>query len=262
VELTHGKRQVGLRRVSLSLATFAVTKVPPPVLGFNNNVRHRGRIFHIQTEDSGVRSPRIVTHLFADGGRIIKTIRTDYTQELERPDLAAVVRQLMKSQHKAMFLALRAGDLDQLLEAACGPLPPRSPRESGEHSVVASTPSSEVRAAAEVATSAIEPAAAAPFMPVSSPPVSVSEQPSTTLLTTVQPDAARNSNPIAARKPRVAASPFNRSERPTLSRPASRYGSAPANSAHSIFGDGVISEKSLDEVILSYLAEDLDGSSE
>src|SRR5688572_31576936 len=54
--------------------------------GFNNNVRHRGRIFHIQTEDSGVRFPRIVTHLFADGGRIIKTAKTrseEHTSELQ-----------------------------------------------------------------------------------------------------------------------------------------------------------------------------------
>jgi hypothetical protein len=36
----------------------------------------------------------------------------------------------------------------------------------------------------------------------------------------------------------------------------------PSKSARSIFGDGVISEKSLDEVILSYLAEDLDGPTE
>ena len=63
-----------------------MSKVPPPVLGFNNNVRHRGRIFHIQTEDSGVKFARIVTHLFADGGRIIKTARTDYGEHLEQGD--------------------------------------------------------------------------------------------------------------------------------------------------------------------------------
>ena len=45
-------------------------------------------------------------------------------------------------------------------------------------------------------------------------------------------------------------------------RPASRFAAAPPKTASSIFGDGVISEQSLDEVILSYLAEDLDGSSE
>jgi len=49
---------------------------------------------------------------------------------------------------------------------------------------------------------------------------------------------------------------------PSLSRPSSRFAAAPSKTSQSIFGDGVISEQSLDEVILSYLAEDLDGSSE
>jgi hypothetical protein len=101
-----------------------VSKAPPPLLGFNNNVRHRGRIFHIQTEDSGVRFPRIVTHLFADGGRIVKTTRTDYSEHVEKSDMAVVVRGMMKEQHKGMFAALRAGELDTLLEQVCGPLEP------------------------------------------------------------------------------------------------------------------------------------------
>ena len=99
-----------------------MAKTPAPLLGFNNNVRHRGRIFHIQTEDSGVKSPRIVTHLFADGGRIVKTTRTDYAEHIGRKDMAPVVRKLMKEQHKGMFISLRAGELDQLLEQVCGPL--------------------------------------------------------------------------------------------------------------------------------------------
>ena len=46
-------------------------KYVSPQLGFNNNVRHKGRVFHIQTEDSGIKHPHIITHLFADGGRIL-----------------------------------------------------------------------------------------------------------------------------------------------------------------------------------------------
>ncbi len=88
---------------------------PPPLLGYNNNVRHRGRVFHIQTEDSGVANPRIMTHLFADGGRIVKSTRTDYSEHLGRSDLVETVRALMKEQHKAMFVALRGGELDTLI---------------------------------------------------------------------------------------------------------------------------------------------------
>ncbi len=104
----------------IAVKGLVVSNVPPPLLGFNNNVRHRGRIFHIQTEDSGVKNPRIVTHLFADGGRIIKTTRTEYSQHVARPDMQPFVRSLMKEQHKDMFTALRMGDLDKLLEDVCG----------------------------------------------------------------------------------------------------------------------------------------------
>jgi hypothetical protein len=100
-----------------------VPQTPPPLVGFNNNVRHHGRIFHIQTEDSGVKRPHVITHLFGDGGRILKSMKTDYSEHLGRDDTQATVRRLMKEQHKAMFVALRSGELDPLIEEAFGPLP-------------------------------------------------------------------------------------------------------------------------------------------
>lgn len=91
-------------------------KVNSPQLGFNNNVRHKGRVFHIQTEDSGIKHPHIITHLFADGGRILKSTKTSYAEFLEDQELPKKVRALMQEQHKAMFIALRAGKFDHMLE--------------------------------------------------------------------------------------------------------------------------------------------------
>src|SRR6185369_7393838 len=87
-----------------------------PLLGFNNNVKHRGRLFHIQTEDSGVRHPHVITHLFMDGGRILKTVKTSYAQHVGSEKLSEVVRDLMKEQHKMMFIALRDGQFDYVLD--------------------------------------------------------------------------------------------------------------------------------------------------
>src|SRR5689334_19600963 len=42
-------------------------------LGFNNNDQYQGATYHDQTEDSGSDRPQIITHLFADGGRVIKS---------------------------------------------------------------------------------------------------------------------------------------------------------------------------------------------
>jgi len=91
-------------------------KAPSPLLGFNNNVRHKGRVFHIQTEDSGVRHPHIITHLFADGGRILKTTKTSYAEHVGLERFAETVRAMMQDQHKAMFIALRDGQFDYLFE--------------------------------------------------------------------------------------------------------------------------------------------------
>jgi hypothetical protein len=85
-------------------------------VGFNNNVKYKNQTFHIQTEDSGLEKPHIVTHLFADGGRIIKSHRRSYAKEVHRSDVGTFVRQMMKDQQLEMALALRTGRFDAILE--------------------------------------------------------------------------------------------------------------------------------------------------
>ncbi|MFI5300134.1 MAG: hypothetical protein ACHREM_18765, partial [Polyangiales bacterium] len=87
-------------------------KAPSPLLGFNNNFKHKGVVFHIQTEDSGVKHPHIITHLFADGGRILKSVKTSYASLLGDDNYAEIVRGMMKEQHKAMIVALREGQFE------------------------------------------------------------------------------------------------------------------------------------------------------
>lgn len=86
-------------------------------MGFNNNVKTKGHVFHVQTEDSGLDAPHIITHLFADGGRVIKSHKRSYADAIGRePDVAAYVRHLMKAQHMEMVLALRDGRFDAIIE--------------------------------------------------------------------------------------------------------------------------------------------------
>jgi hypothetical protein len=90
--------------------------VHPPMVGFNNNLRNRGMSFHIQTEDSGVGRPHIITHLFADGGRVIKTMRVDYSEHINGSDYRTVVQHLMREQHRAMANDLRKGRVDAIID--------------------------------------------------------------------------------------------------------------------------------------------------
>jgi hypothetical protein len=84
-------------------------------VGFNNNVKYSGQVYHIQTEDSGLDKPHIITHCFADGGRIIKSHKRSYASEVTRADVALYVRALMKGQQMEMAIMLREGRFDEVI---------------------------------------------------------------------------------------------------------------------------------------------------
>jgi hypothetical protein len=82
------------------------------VLGFNHNLMYKGEVFHVQTEDSGVSNPHIITLLYR-GGVIISSRKTSYSDILKMDNLEVVVEELMKEQHKDMMRRLKAGEFDQ-----------------------------------------------------------------------------------------------------------------------------------------------------
>ena len=183
-----------------------------PLLGYNTNVRHKGKLYHIQTEDSGVKHPHIITHLFADGGRIIASKKTSYGDIVTAEDMRDRVKQMMRDQHKAMFIALRDGDYDE---------------EKAEPTQEHATPPLDVDAL-EAAAAKLASATPGITKPPSTPP-----------------------------KPKRPTSGRYQQTRPARQAEVPAVRSAPPGS---IFGSDLLSEKSLDEVILSYLAEDLDDS--
>lgn len=125
-------------------------KVRSPVLGFNHNVRHRGRLFHVQTEDSGVQNPHIFTHLF-HGGTIIHTKKVDYDRSLGEMD----VKGLMQAQHKMILRELKKGSHDAKIVQYLGPHPEAAGAEAAE-------PAEPAAAAAPVVAEATPPPAAQP----------------------------------------------------------------------------------------------------
>jgi hypothetical protein len=302
------------------------TKYPSPLLGYNNNVRHKGKVFHIQTEDSGVKYGHIITHLFMDGGRILKSVKTSYSEYVGTDRMSEVVREMMKQQHKAMFIALRDGKFDAIIDGTIDPsqstqmlapslVPGPTATATAPRPATASTsamsfvpqpvagPGKDGRTASAIATSAVAAAAntsarrpgsgelkldlealeraasgsAAPSPAIRGsdlppPPPNLFRDKTTTgkYRVTPPPPAAddtaasqagtRRASPApAAGKPGRAAEPaVNAERRYAPTRPASIFGQAKPQQGKSIFGEDVISDKSLDEVILSYLAEDLE----
>jgi len=225
-----------------------------PLLGYNTNVRHKGKVFHVQTEDSGVRYGHVITHLFVDGGRILKSFKSSYAESVGTDQQGEVVRNLMRRQHKAMLLALRDGRFDQLAD------------------VTGATNGACSASAAEA------PPAPSPRVLPSLPELDPSRSNASSALPRVQPSASQAlsesaswrrsgspaSDPAVSRRgalPEPSNVDVRRAQgerRLVPSRPASAFGHAKVQ-GKSIFGEDPAADKSLDEVILSYLALD-DGS--
>jgi hypothetical protein len=171
------------------------------VVGFNHNIKHKGKMYHIQTEDSGLENPHIITHLFV-GGNILASKKTSYADIVGAENLAQVVRELMEEQHKEMLRNLINGVYDDLDTAYAQQAQAYQPGQIH----------------ADGRTVQMQPGMSMP----------------------AQREAASKQLP-----PEVL---------------AARQGPAPVlrnDGAETLFGEDLISEKSLDEVILSYLAEDL-----
>ncbi len=307
-------------------------KFASPLLGYNNNIRHKGRVFHIQTEDSGAKYGHVITHLFMDGGRILKSVKSSYAEHVGTERMAEVVRDLMKKQHKAMAVSLREGTFDRIVFGNAPVSQETLAVSSGVASSVASTMRSSlppasaraetIPAAAPVAhASAVAPATSRPSSRPSSwrssaiPVASSGSERSRVLRAAPEaldigfperPPSARPESAVhrssvdtpAAHllRERTAMGTYRLTPRPgpavvassappaaargsvssigygsagsqpaaaavravTTSRPASAFGQARPQ-GQSIFGEDLMSDKSLDEVILSYLAAELEG---
>ena len=171
------------------------------VVGFNHNIKHKGKAYHIQTEDSGLENPHIITHLFV-GGNILASKKTSYADIVGAENLTQVVRELMEEQHKEMLRNLINGvydDIDAAYAQQAQSFQPGQIHADGR---------------------------------------AVQLKPGMTM------PAARDTRPKQL-PPEVL---------------AARQGPTPQlrnDGAETLFGEDLISEKSLDEVILSYLADDL-----
>jgi hypothetical protein len=174
--------------------------------GFNTNFRHRGVLFHVQTEDSGRSNPHVITHLFR-GGNILASEKRAYGDRLEVENLDDVVRELMEEQHKKMLRALSQGLHDTVIEERLGA---GVFNEQGNDTDATFPPSPDAVTSPEaMAAAPREVPSVQPLPPAPLPPAPVAE---------AQPEAP---------KPPIARA----------------------------FGEGVVSEKPLDEVVLDFLVE-------
>jgi hypothetical protein len=98
--------------------------------GYNNDVRFRGQVFHVQTEDGGIKNPFVRTQIFLQGS-IVSMIQESYEPLLAIRNLEAVVRKMMQEQHKDLIRRMVRGEFNAQVERILGRplLPPEAAAE-------------------------------------------------------------------------------------------------------------------------------------
>lgn len=137
-----------------------------PILGYNHNVRFRGIVFHVQTEDSGIINPHVFTHLF-HGGVILTTRKLVYDPGATED----VVKALMQAQHKAVLKDLRRGSFDDKIDQYLAGTPGLLPRGAGAEAEATPTDEPATVSAAPVTFAT----AAERSAPVEEPPPVIEE---------------------------------------------------------------------------------------
>ncbi len=124
----------------------------PPLQGYNHNIPYKNRIYHVQTEDSGVERPVVSTHMFHEG-LILTSERFEYHELLDLDNWLPKVKRKMKDQHKRVMKALIHGDLDRQIVDLLGKLDPDDEDEAMvlDGAVLAEEPAAEAAPAPDEA---------------------------------------------------------------------------------------------------------------
>jgi hypothetical protein len=89
------------------LVTFAT----PVITGFNTDIKHNEKVYHVQTEDKGVGNPYIESLVYL-GGEIIASKKTSYAEQLKTAIDEKWIGGLMEQQHRTMIAAIKRGRFD------------------------------------------------------------------------------------------------------------------------------------------------------
>lgn len=84
------------------------------ITGFNTDIKHNSRVYHIQTEDKGLQNPCIESLVYV-GGEILASKKTSYASQVAQGIDEKVIAQLMEQQHKTVIAAVKRGRFDEKL---------------------------------------------------------------------------------------------------------------------------------------------------
>jgi hypothetical protein len=83
----------------------------PVITGFNTDIRHNDKVYHIQTEDKGLQNPYIESLVYV-GGEILASKKTSYAEQMKDGIDEKWIGGLMEQQHRTMIAAIKRGRFD------------------------------------------------------------------------------------------------------------------------------------------------------
>lgn len=84
------------------------------ITGFNTDVPHEGRVYHVQTEDGGSGNPFLESLIYV-GGTIVAKKLTPYTMQMNEGADQEAIASLLRRQHQVIIAAIKAGRIQDLI---------------------------------------------------------------------------------------------------------------------------------------------------
>ncbi|HEX7150074.1 MAG TPA: hypothetical protein VF618_01205 [Thermoanaerobaculia bacterium] len=81
------------------------------ITGFNTDIKHNDKVYHVQTEDKGTANPYIESLVYV-GGEILASKKTSYAEQLKTGIDEKWIAGLMEQQHRTMIAAIKRGRFD------------------------------------------------------------------------------------------------------------------------------------------------------
>ena len=81
------------------------------ITGFNTDIKHNEKVYHIQTEDKGLQNPYIESLVYV-GGEILASKKTSYAEQAGAGVDEKWIGGLMEQQHRTMIAAIKRGRFD------------------------------------------------------------------------------------------------------------------------------------------------------
>lgn len=86
------------------------------ITGFNTDIKHNDKVYHIQTEDKGLQNPYIESLIYV-GGEILASKKTSYAEQVKTGVDEKWIGSLMEQQHRTMIAAIKRGRFDAPADA-------------------------------------------------------------------------------------------------------------------------------------------------